>query len=79
MQAELTEQHAEKHAELAADLNGMHEDLMLVDGNALIDLTEDVDVVPWAPPAKGHSGLVFALCIHAKAQLCTRCSFHKFS
>ena len=57
MQAELAEQQAEQHAELGADSSSMHEDLMILDGDPLIDLTEDLDDAPMAPPVEGHPGL----------------------
>lgn len=67
MQAELVHQHAAKHGELAADSNNMREELKTLDGSssmdgdALIDLTHDVDDAPMDPLFEGQSGLLIAL------------------
>lgn len=64
MQVELAEQRAKEHAELAVSLEGIHQELMTLDGpssmldrDSLIDLTDDMEDTPMTAPSQGDSHL----------------------
>ena len=62
MQVELAEQHAKEHAELAVRLEGIHQELMTLDGpssmldsNSLIDLTDNMEDTPVTAPTQSDT------------------------